>query len=366
LGDWVIAEYADARGRFCAAAERLGWRLDSHPIGAQGPLDGDLTIDVASSSTSSDRTLIVSSGIHGVEGPFGSAVQCAVMDAWAGDGPPAGVRCVFVHALNPFGFAWSRRTDAENVDPNRNFILDGEAYAGAPAAYAAFDALLNPARPPGGADFFWLRAIGAIAAHGLPALKQALVTGQYDFPKGLFFGGRGPSRTRRVVEANLAAWVGGARRVVHLDLHTGLGRWGQHKLLVDYPLAPGARSRLTRAFGADAVEEGDPSGVAAYRARGSLGPWCVSRGLAPEYVFAFVEFGTYGNLRVLAGLRAENQAHHWGRVGQVGQVGREKARLRELFAPADPRWRATALAGGVDAIRRGAAMLALPSEGRPA
>ena len=38
----------------------------------------------------------------------------------------------------------------------------------------------------------------------------------------------------------------------------------------------------------------------------------MARGLAPDYLFAYAEFGTNGPLQMLAGLRAENQAHHWG------------------------------------------------------
>ena len=33
-----------------------------------------------------------------------------------------GLRQVFVHALNPYGFAWDRRVTEDNVDLNRNFV----------------------------------------------------------------------------------------------------------------------------------------------------------------------------------------------------------------------------------------------------
>ena len=52
--------------------------------------------------------------------------------------------------------------------------------------------------------------------------------------------------------------------------------------------------------------------------------------LALDYLFACAEFGTYGPLRILAGLRAENQAHHWAPPTAASTVW-AKQRLKELF-----------------------------------
>ena len=83
--------------------------------------------------TTRQRPSSISSGIHGVEGFFGSAVQLAFLDSlppnWQ---PPPGTKFILLHALNPFGFAWRRRFNEENVDLNRNFLLPEEAYSGAP------------------------------------------------------------------------------------------------------------------------------------------------------------------------------------------------------------------------------------------
>jgi hypothetical protein len=194
----------------------------------------------------------------------------------------------------------------------------------------------------------------------MDALRSALVTGQYDFPQGLFFGGKGSSATSDLVSRHLPSWLGHAERVVHLDVHTGLGAWGTSSLLVDYPLGPIARDRLTRWFGTRAFHERSPGRVA-YQARGSFGPWLVARRFAPDYMFAFVEFGTYSEISVIAGLRAENQAHHWG--GETRTVQRAKARLRELFCPASPAWRARTLADGLDLTER--ALNGLTERDRP-
>jgi hypothetical protein len=122
--------------------------LEAHPIGAAGPGDEELTVDVGYfPGGDPERVLVVSSGVHGVEGFFGSAVQVALLEQWASVNPPS-TKCVFLHVLNPFGFAWLRRFDENNVDPNRNFLLPGERFEGAPEAYARLDSFLNPRRPP--------------------------------------------------------------------------------------------------------------------------------------------------------------------------------------------------------------------------
>lgn len=345
------ADYATARQRLRQAATQLGWQLEAHPIGIAAPAGEDLAVDVACSpGGDSDRLLVISSGVHGVEGFFGSAVQVALLEQWASQGPPP-VRCVFLHALNPFGFAWLRRFDENNIDPNRNFLLPGERYEGSPAGYAGLDALLNPRRPPSRWEPFTLNALYAIARHGMAELQQTVAAGQYGFPAGLFFGGAGPSRMHQLLEQNLGRWVRGGRDVVHLDFHTGLGPMGSCKLLIDYPLSELQRTHLTEWFGADSFEAFDSSNVA-YDMRGGLGRWCVSRNLAPNYLFACAEFGTYGPIQVLAGLRAENQAHHWGTPTAASTV-RVKQRLKELFCPSSEAWRSQVLKHSMELADQG-------------
>src|SRR5580765_4989856 len=76
-------DYATARHRFREAATRLGCETHAYPIGGHGPHGEDLTIDVAITPGSRpDRALVISSGIHGVEGFFGSAVQLAALEEW--------------------------------------------------------------------------------------------------------------------------------------------------------------------------------------------------------------------------------------------------------------------------------------------
>lgn len=348
-------DYFAARTRFRELAAAHGWAVESHAIAAKGPNGEELTIDVAAHGPGDpSKTLVVSSGVHGVEAPFGSAVQLTLMEKWKSSPP---VRSVFIHAVNPWGFAHRRRVNEDNFDLNRNFLLPGEEYRGSPPGYAELDALLNPQHPPSRFDPFPLRAAWAVLRHGLPKLKQAVAAGQYDHPKGLFFGGSGPGESVRVLGEHWERWLGGAADVVHLDFHTGLGKWGADKLLIDIPPTAEQLERLNGWFGPDTFETWHPEGVA-YDARGGFGPWCHHRRGGREYLFACAEFGTYGPIRMMRALRAENMAHHWGAAEWT------KRNLAEAFCPADARWRANTVGRGIWLAQRAA--VGLSESGRTA
>lgn len=348
--DSFSQDYPEAQSRFREAATKLGFSLESHSIGENGPDGSELSFDVAC-STGGDpsRVLVISSGIHGVEGFFGSAVQLGMLDEWS-QGEMPQPKVVLLHGLNAYGFAYSRRFNEDNVDPNRNFLLAGQPFAGSPPGYAELDSFLNPKRPPSSWEPFSAKAVWLIAQHGMSKLRSAIASGQYDYPQGLFFGGKGPTRMQTILQQNMPRWLAGSEQVVHLDFHTGLGAWGTWKLLIDYPLSELQRKQLAGWFGADSFEANTESDIA-YDARGGFGQWCVAQKFSPEYLFACAEFGTYPAVKVLAGLRAENQAHHWGKA-EAASTRKAKQTLKELFCPSAASWREEVLRQSKQLVRQ--------------
>jgi hypothetical protein len=352
-------DYSTARDRFRHAAKSLGARVEAYPIGPYEPTGLDLSIDVAVVGPERPtRTILVTSGVHGVEGFFGSAVQVALLErSTLRNKLPLGTSVVLVHGLNAFGFAALRRFDAENVDLNRNFLLMGEEFAGYPQAYAELDPLLNPRRPPARFDPFRLQILAVIFRLGLGPLKEAVAGGQYEFPRGLFFGGKKASPTCGVVQRILVDQIGSAHRIRHIDFHTGLGRWADYRLLLVEAMND-RRDRFVRRFGPERLEQLKPEGrnptqkAVAYEVRGDLITWCCRELFSDrDYDGIAAEFGTYGPIAVLTALRAENQAHHWATPDNP-MTGRSKKRLREVFAPASPSWRSSTVAKGVEIVQR--------------
>jgi hypothetical protein len=345
-------DYATARGEFNRWRSIRCCDGTSCLVPQTGPQGEKLSIDFARIGYEKARSVVVvSSGLHGVEGFFGAAVQLALLqDEDLVRGLPQDVALLLIHALDPWGFAWVRRVNEDNVDLNRNFLLPGQPYAGCPELYAALDGLLNPRHPPSRYDIFRLRALLATLRHGMPPLKQAVAGGQYEFPRGLFYGGQAPARTVGILTEVLPRWLGAAERIVHFDFHTGLGRWATYQLLVDVGLDAQLFEWSRARFGAKVVHS-DPVDSIAYQARGDLAAWCRATFPDRTYDLLCAEFGTYPPLRVLAALRAENQAHYWGGPDDP-MTRRAKLQLLETFVPASPSWRALAVTQAREIVRR--------------
>ncbi|HEX5000586.1 MAG TPA: DUF2817 domain-containing protein [Terriglobia bacterium] len=332
---YFSADYLEARERFRDLSARAGARLDVLELSARGPSGEDLSIDIASvGPPAARRILLHSSGMHGVEGFAGSAVQLQLLDDLPSTAADTAI--VLTHILNPWGMAWLRRVNENNVDLNRNFFPEG-GYSGAPDIYASADALLNPKSPPSH-DFFFLKALALVARYGMASAKQAVAGGQYEFPKGLFFGGRrleeGPEKYLRFLQDRLASAA-----VIHaIDTHTGLGRRGQAPTLA----APGDYERARRIFG-DSVPPADPDRNPSYLTRGGLGS-AIARSLPQaDTLFVTQEFGTCHPIRAVQALREENRWFHYG-AGALDHPARRA--LMETFAPDDDRWREGVLQAG--------------------
>lgn len=310
-------------------------------------------MDVASNQAATDApTLILSSGLHGVEGFFGSAVQRAYLRTLIDrriERPAVRVLCF--HALNPFGFSHRRRFDQDNIDLNRNFLPAESPYESDHSAYRQLDPFLNPRHGPRFECFHW-RALQMIWQHGYRALIQAIAGGQYAFPQGIFYGGSQPAETHRLLLQHWHRWLGDTPTVVHLDWHTGLGRWATHDLLFDYKLSTWHRT-VCRAVHAPDRSKANASSSEGYTTRGSWGAWCQAAKPATlkNYFYACAEFGTYGPIEMLRGLRAENQAHHWGDP-TARSTQRAKERLTELFCPASRSWRHQVVTDAIALIER--------------
>ena len=168
-------DYFTARQRFRKAVMKAGGALETIPLDAKGPNGEDLGIDIAwFGARNPRRALVHSSGLHGVEGFAGSAIQLQFLENAPALAPDAGL--MITHILNPYGMAWLRRFNENNVDLNRNFV-DPQSGATTPPVYSKLNAFLNPPTPPA-ADLFYLRVALLILQQGMPALKQGVVGGQ--------------------------------------------------------------------------------------------------------------------------------------------------------------------------------------------
>lgn len=354
------ANYFAARESFNALAKTHSTRTDRHPLEARGPDSETLTIDTAYFGASAPRRLLViSSGIHGVEGFAGSALQQCFMGELKGAPPlPDDCGILFIHAINPYGFAHLRRTNENNVDLNRNCLMNFPGPAN--PAYASLDVLLNPRSPPR-KDLFIPTLAWLALRRGLGALIQPIAGGQYEFPKGLFYGGAKHEQSIAIVDHILRQPLYAAAAVVlHIDLHTGLGKYGTYTLLAQAPEQSQQFRRLQEWFGADAVVTNLSQTSGAYAASGLIGSVTKTAVESTQVYAATLEFGTYSLARVLASLRRENSLQHYGSIDSP--MGRTiKAQFLENFCPRDEAWRLAVLEQGLRVFRQAMAGLFDPS-----
>lgn len=341
-------DYPTACARFRAAALSAGAVLDVLPLTARGPRGETLAIDIAwLGNRRPKRAVLHISGVHGVEAFAGSAAQLALLAA----PPPLPVdgALILVHVLNPYGMAWLRRTNEQNVDLNRNFHPAGSLWTGTPPLYNRLDRLLNPASPPA-RDGFALRLSVAGLHHGVRAVRQAIAHGQHRYPRGLFYGGAELQPGVRLFSDWLQAHLRSTDLLFTVDMHTGLGPHAADTLITEPGVGRVPLLQLSSALQRPLA--GSSTAPAAYTVSGSLGA-ALPRLLPDTHVeFVLQEIGTWSPLRVLHALREENRWHHYGNSHPDHPA---KRRLLEALCPAAPAWREAATMLGADLVYRAAA-----------
>ena len=339
------APYATSRDAFRRLAAAAGARLDGSALAVRAPDGGELSVDTAYLGPAQpEAVLVVSSGVHGVEGRAGSAIQQQLLATQARALARGPLGLLLIHAVNPHGFAAGRRVNEDNVDLNRNFVAHPDGHVPNPA-YEALTRHLNPAELGPDPDACAREALLAYARdHGAPALQEALTCGQYVDARGVQFGGRAPAESNRILRRIARDGTRGAGRIAWIDLHTGLGPWGEAEGIVEYDPRSDAYRRARRWFGprAKSTIGGESVSVAL--------PGVLERALEDELGDREVtpitlEYGTYDAGRVFWAMRADNWLHHHG--DPDSEQGREiRAELGEVFHPNDPAWRTRLLESG--------------------
>ena len=354
--DFFRDSYASHRSQFLDAARRVGGTLKSveHPL--KGAAGENLTVDVLRiGSVDASRWLIVTSGTHGIEGFCGSAIQSAWLDARLNRALSPDVAVLLVHALNPYGFSWLRRTDADNIDLNRNFVDFGRPRRANPA-YDEIHAALVPTDWDGAdraaADAELRRYIDE---RGMRALQTAVFGGQYDHADGLVYGGRHPAWSNVLWRQILRDHAHAAEFVAVLDVHSGLGAPGACELISG--ARPGSlEHKAAQAwFGADLVFPGSTSTAPA--ASGYMGDSLAQE--LPRAVGALVvaEFGTVPIDAIFNVLRTDNWIHSHDAPDSTLWVS-TKRDMYDAFVLPDTCWKTAIIDQGIGLARQLTASLA--------
>jgi hypothetical protein len=331
--------YAEARPKFCAAAAAAGGALRSwfNPK-AKGPNGEALFLDTARfGSREVSNMLVLIAATHGVEGHCGSGAEIAWLRTGGPSKLPKDTGALLVHAINPYGFAWSRRVTEDNVDLNRNFVDHDKSYP-VNAGYEEIAAAVLPQEWNEASQTETARVFDAYAQkHGAFGLQGAISSGQYTHPDGVFFGGHRPTWSNRTIRAIAREELGAAQRVAIIDFHTGLGPFGHGELIATVP--PSAKSfARARAWYGDELTSPESGNSTSAIVVGTMVESFPQELPDAEVTSIAIEYGTYTVGEVLNAVRADNWLHQRGNVSSP--LGKSiKADIKERFFPSGDRWR---------------------------
>jgi len=339
--------YDEARDKFLAAARIADAWTHRYDNPTKGPGGEALSTDLAwLGPQDASKVVVTISSTHGVEGYCGSGFQVDWLASTGAAGLPDGTAALFIHAINPYGFAWTRRVTEEGNDLNRNYVDHGKPYPENKGYLEIADDLI----PKDFSEQGKAAADARLAAYrkrvGDVEFFRAVSGGQYSHPDGMFFGGGGPAWSNRTLHAIVDQYLKDRSDVAVVDFHTGLGPYGYGEPITHFDIDTPA-SRRVRAFWGESVTE-SKRGQTASQARDGLGHYGLNRVLQEpktRLTMCTLEYGTFDRESGQRAFRADHWLHKYG-----DPLGKEaaavRAAMRRQFYPETDDWKEAVLFRG--------------------
>jgi hypothetical protein len=343
--------YDECRNAFVRSIENVRVDFDSVETGkihVPGVADNDLTIDwcYIPAQKGKDKLLIVNSGLHGIEGFTGSAVQNMFVDKILKQQLSDNMGVLFLHGLNPYGFKYHRKVTENNVDLNRNCLKVDEKFDIKNQGFGELKEFLMPSQSVNYDSFhnrfFHLISIYKILRKSMPVLRQAALQGQYDFNKGFYYGGKDFEPQIKSIKPLLIDIIEDYKMVLNVDLHTGYGERGTMHLFIDKPEDKVVVNGIEKIFEGLKIDWGSSKDF--YTINGDYTSWVNSLVPGVLCIPMCFEFGTlnsqetFGSLKSLQCMILENQGAHYGYMNKENEI-KVKHMFDELYFPSSPVWR---------------------------
>jgi len=347
--------YDDCRKSFLGEADKIKGIYKNVSISnlkIESKVDPDLTIDYCyiPAQKTFKRLFVLTSAVHGVEGYVGSAVQQMFLNELLKEISLDNMGLLLIHGINPYGFKYKRRVTENNVDLNRNCSTDKTLFESVNSGYSDLNAMLNPTNKANtksvGNIFFQLNAIQKIIQYSMGTLRQAVLQGQYQYEKGVYFGGKELEPSIKAVSPLIRDITQNYDMVFNIDLHTGYGKRGTMHLFPNPMKDEKKRKNIENIFSGIPIDWGD--GDDFYTVTGDFATYVGQ--IIPEkyYLNMTFEFGTLdsqvtmGAIKSLHNVILENQGVHFGYKSKEDE-GDIKNRYLEGYYPSSKPWRSKAI-----------------------
>lgn len=344
--EYFSSDYAEAREKFTGAARAAGAELERFINPEKGPKGEDLSTDIAwLGPRDADKVLVTMSATHGAEGFCGSGVQVGWFRSGRATRLPANTALLQIHAINPYGFAWLRRTNEDNVDLNRNFV-DFDQPLPVNDGYVKYQDIICPKNWSDEIAEKTSAEIDRLIDELPPLVMQGAVSsGQYVDANGVFYGGTRPTWSRKTIEAIIDTYLSKAKRVAIIDYHTGLGPRGYGERIGDGGAGNPSWDRAQDWWG-DLTSSDDGSSTSAPLHGTNLNAMAARMPNAEVTAIA-LEYGTRPLHDVLLAVRSDAWLHAYGDLNS--DQGRAiKAFVRDAFYQDADDWKQMIWSRGID------------------
>lgn len=351
--DVFYNEYDEVRTHLLDTVETLAAKgvvleSDSYPVNE----DDGLYIDTIYLPSEKEQTnlIVLTTGVHGIEGYIGSVMLDVFWQEIYPDLDKTNTGILVVANVNPYGMKYHRRYNENNVDLNRNFILDWENFdLTVNKDYPLVDEFLGPQKKMG--NIFWHEAgfygsmIKNVLTNGVDAISNALLGGQYEYAEGVYYGGVGDEKsTTYLKDIFKQSLESDYDNIIHIDIHSGYGP--RYNMVIFNSVFETMNEAETKAmFGYDNVISYDSE--AFYPTTGDTTDYFYrlheQMKLDNTLFSTCFEFGTIGDsfLDSIISMKytiEENQNHWYPSTNKItNQIIKE--RYQELFYPTEKEWR---------------------------
>jgi hypothetical protein len=348
--EYYPESYVSARDDFRKHSQMLSETYSNVKISevkVPSKIDNDLTVGVCyiPAQKVEKNLLILSSGVHGVEGYVGHAVQRLFIEKYLNATFLDNTGVLLIHSVNPFGFKYTRRVTENNVDINRNSPSTDNLYATLNEGYPKVYDLINPQKKAKTSSienrFFFVKAINEIRKASLPVLRQAVLQGQYKFPEGLYFGGVKPEPQIDSLRPIISRITEPYSKILVIDLHTGYGERGKLHLFPN-PLEGEKRQNLENLFAGFKIDWGDSKDF--YTITGDFAAYIGAMNSGKEFYPMVFEYGTLNSQTTMGSMKSihkmilENQGQQHGYSSKKDSLKVKSDHLEMYFSKSE-NWR---------------------------
>lgn len=311
-----------------------------------------LLIPSADKSAKKKNLIIIQSGVHGIEGLTGAGIQNFLLeDLHMGKEKFNNTAFLYIHLVNPSGTYFGRRTNLNNVDLNRNFVLQQNSFQQTSPEYEQLNYFLNPQVPFESGLFkklsYLFDSISLIYRFSTDVLRRSILKGQYQFPKGIYYGGDNYQPEMKALNSIWDSQTQGYQKVIYIDLHTGYGEKGKLHLLAGHSESESSK-KITDLYSPTPIDFGNTKNF--YETNGDVLTYFTEKYKKQSDIIPVTfEFGTlnsqstWGSIESLYRMRSENQAFQYKSADAASDADIKKL-FKEMFYPSEFEWRDQVLA----------------------